>query len=227
MLDQRYQIAPAPNDRDERRCGTWKSRDVFQTSHLEMSISNLLTSFTGAFPSNITQSFCQTSAIRKDIKMTTLSDESLPPRSSLLTNLTTQTSLLTTLFTLLSQPSSSSAASTSTSNPHPGVSGTNSTSIPALYSALEAQTAQMRSITQNLYTHQKAWAGLKRKEAEVGALEERVRGLVRELERGRGELEGLVKDGRGVKKGIEGLEKGKSFLLGSVLLSLAGPSGRF
>lgn len=59
------------------------------------------------------------------------------------------------------------------------------------------------------------------------ALEERVRGLVRELERGRGELEGLVKDGRGVKKGIEGLEKGKSFLLGSVLLSFADHSVGF
>ena len=42
-------------------------------------------------------------------------------------------------------------------------------------------------------------------------MEEKVRELVTELEKGRAGLEAAVKVGRGVRRGIEGLEKGESF----------------
>ena len=72
----------------------------------------------------------------------------------------------------------------------------------------------MKDLVQSLYTHQTAWTELRQKEAEVRLLEEKVRELVTELERGRAGLEAAVKVGRGVRRGIEGLEKGESFFSG-------------
>jgi len=72
----------------------------------------------------------------------------------------------------------------------------------------------MKDLVQGLYTHQAAWTELRQKEAEVRLLEEKVRELVTELEKGRTGLEAAVKVGRGVRKGIEGLEKGESFFSG-------------
>ena len=54
---------------------------------------------------------------------------------------------------------------------------------------------------------------LRKKEEEVRELEKRVRGLLRSLEKGRGDLEGLVKEGKKVRKGIEGLEDGEFFVI--------------
>ena len=43
-------------------------------------------------------------------------------------------------------------------------------------------------------------------------LEQRVKGLIKGLERGKGELEGLVKSGREVVKGIEKVQEGEWLL---------------
>ncbi len=54
------------------------------------------------------------------------------------------------------------------------------------------------------YEHQLAWSELVKKRRQVELLEGRVRELVRELEKGRGELEVLIADG---KDGLESMER--------------------
>ncbi|GMK57129.1 hypothetical protein CspeluHIS016_0309690 [Cutaneotrichosporon spelunceum] len=104
-----------------------------------------------------------------------------PIRTSLLLALTTQGALLNELFAALSSSSSD---------------------IPALHASLVQSSAQLDSLAADAEEHQRAWAALLAQKREVEGLEMRVRGLLRELEGGRVELETLVDEGRRVSKSI-------------------------
>lgn len=116
----------------------------------------------------------------------TLSDP--PIRTSLLVALTTQGALLNELFAAL--PSASS-------------------NIPALHASLVQSSAQLDALAADAEEHQRAWAALLAQKWEVEGLERRVRGLLRELEGGRVELETLVDEGRRVSDSIALSEDGK------------------
>lgn len=115
----------------------------------------------------------------------TLSDP--PIRTSLLLALTTQGALLNELFTAL--PSASS-------------------DVPALHASLVQSSAQLDALARDAEAHQRAWDKLLAQKREVEALERKLRALIRELEGGRIELEGMVDEGRRVSEGIEKSESG-------------------
>lgn len=111
-----------------------------------------------------------------------------PIRTSLLLALTTQSALLTELFTAL-----------------PSAVG----DITGLYGSLVASATQLDSLARDAEAHQLAWMRLQAQKREVQDLEARVRGLVRELETGRVGLEAMVDEGRRIKEGIDASEKGE------------------
>ncbi|KAK4687688.1 mediator of RNA polymerase II transcription subunit 4, partial [Tremellales sp. Uapishka_1] len=117
----------------------------------------------------------------------TLSNTAAPPsiRSALLSNLSTQTTLLTQLFTTLSQPSSSS------------------TSLPSLYSSFQNTSADLSRLVEDVYDHQAKYRLMLEKKERVEALERRVRELLVSLEGDRSDLLGMVESSREVVKGIE------------------------
>ena len=119
---------------------------------------------------------------------------SKPPRILLLENLTTQTHLLTQLFTHLASanPPANSQPSTST-EPNP---------IHQIYTSLQSATDELARVVEAVQGHQLAFRGLERRKAEVMALERLVRGLVRDLERGRKELERVVCEAREIQSSI-------------------------
>ncbi|OCF79199.1 hypothetical protein I204_01146 [Kwoniella mangroviensis CBS 8886] len=124
------------------------------------------------------------------------SSSSIPPRQSLLQNLTTQSLLLTQLFTLLSSSPSSTA-------PNPGQGG----GIEQIYTALQLSTLDLSNLLRDTYTHQEEYKKLLDKKNNLENLEQRVRGLIRGLEHDRIELEQMVDNGKKVKKNIEQSEK--------------------
>jgi mediator of RNA polymerase II transcription subunit 4 len=117
---------------------------------------------------------------------------STPPRTLLLQNLTSQTHSLQTLFSSLSSP---------TPNP---------TALSTSLASIQTSSVELEHLVQEVWYHQIAWQELERKKAEVIGLEARVRGLLRGLEGGRRELEGMVEEGREVRKSIEQSERGRS-----------------
>ena len=118
------------------------------------------------------------------------SPSGLPPRNRLLTNLSTQSSLLTQLFTQISQRQQS--AQPSLSNP-----------TASTYTSLESSVDELGAIVKDLKAHQAAWARLEERRKEVKILEMEVRRVIGELESGRRELEGMVKQGMEVRETIE------------------------
>lgn len=116
----------------------------------------------------------------------TLSDP--PIRTSLLLALTTQSALLNELFSAL--PSASS-------------------DIPALHASLVQSSVQLDALARDTEEHQRCWDKLLAQKREVEDLERKVRGLIRELEGGRTELESMVDEGRRVSEGIEKSENGE------------------
>jgi hypothetical protein len=117
---------------------------------------------------------------------------STPLRTTLLTNLTSQTQTLQYLFHELSLP---------TPNPQ---------RITSLYSSLQASTTDLEGLVKEVWRHQRRWRELERKKEEVLGLERRVRALIMGLEEGRRELERMVEEGKEVRKGIERVENGES-----------------
>ncbi|WRT69082.1 uncharacterized protein IL334_006065 [Kwoniella shivajii] len=120
------------------------------------------------------------------------SSSSTPPRQALLQNLTTQSLLLTQLFSLLSSQSST--------NQQPN-------GAEQIYAAIQLSTLDLSNLVRETYAHQDEWRELQSKKRQVELLEGRVRSLMKTLESGRIELEGLVEDGQVIKKSIEQSEK--------------------
>ncbi|WVR09046.1 hypothetical protein IAU60_006106 [Kwoniella sp. DSM 27419] len=120
---------------------------------------------------------------------------SLPPRTSLLQNLSTQSILLTQLFSLVAAPSQGT--------PAPQTTG----AIEQIYAALQLSTLDLSSLVKEAHEHQAEWKRLQEQKAEVEMLEKRVRGLVQSLEHGRKELEGMVDKGRQVRSDIDRSER--------------------
>lgn len=156
------------------------------------------------------------------------SPSSQPIRTQLLTSLTAQTSLLSSLFNALSSSNPSSA----TPSIPPGVqqylqtlpSGSGSSlsannafgtqpvesGLQSIYRALEAVDAHFQTLVDEACEHQEAWDALMRKKAEAEDLERRVRETVIRLKEGKDELEEAVREGRKVREGIEKAGNGKS-----------------
>lgn len=111
-----------------------------------------------------------------------------PMRTSLLLALTTQQTLLNELFTAL--PSAAA-------------------DVPALHASLVQSASQLDALAKEAEEHQRKWGQLLAKQAEVSALEGRVRSLIKELEGGRIELEGMVDEGKKVAEGIDKSERGE------------------
>lgn len=120
-----------------------------------------------------------------------------PPPHSLLQNLTTQSLLLSHLFTLIASP------------PNPNTS--TQTQLNQVYSALQLSTLDLSGLVKEVGHHQEAYRRLVEKKNEVAGLEMRVRGLVKRLEEGRKELEGMIDQGERSLEDIEKSERGASF----------------
>ncbi|RSH95027.1 hypothetical protein EHS25_000113 [Saitozyma podzolica] len=133
---------------------------------------------------------------------------STAPHHALLDNLSQQSSLLTALFTHLSQPLSSNPSPLAIP-PIPSFPSTSSPSDPlnTIYAALAERERDLAGIVSRTYEHQAAYASLMRKRDEVSGLERRVRGLVKALERDRKELEGMVQSGEEIRESIAKSEK--------------------
>ncbi|TYJ57659.1 hypothetical protein B9479_001512 [Cryptococcus floricola] len=117
-----------------------------------------------------------------------------PPRQSLLQNLSTQSLLLTHLFTALSLP----------------LTPQTPPQISQLHTALQYSALDLAGLVREVEEHQKLWNKLQEKKEEVKQLERRVRGLVRNLEEGRRTLEGMVDQGVKQVAAIDKSENGVS-----------------
>lgn len=115
-----------------------------------------------------------------------------PPRTLLLQNLTAQSQTLSLLFNHLASAS-----------PDPQT-------ISHLHTDLAHSSTELERLVKDVWEHQVAWNEFERKRKEVVGLEERVRGLLRGLEGGRRELEGMVEEGREFRESIEKSERGRS-----------------
>ncbi|KAL1411149.1 hypothetical protein Q8F55_002099 [Vanrija albida] len=109
-----------------------------------------------------------------------------PIRSALLLALSTQSALLTELFTALP---------------------TNAGDVPGLHASLLQSSAALDALSRGAEEHQRRWARLQDKKREVEDLERRVRSLVRDLEGGRTELEAMVAEGGVVRENIDASER--------------------
>ncbi|WVQ93199.1 hypothetical protein IAU59_000263 [Kwoniella sp. CBS 9459] len=127
------------------------------------------------------------------------------PRLSLLQNLSTQSILITQLFSLLSAPPATNVTSQQL-NPNININS-NAQAIGQIYAAIQLSTLDLSSLVKETYEHQKEWQRFLAKKKEVEGLEKRVRGVMKRLEGCRGELEGLVEAGRTVRKDIEKSER--------------------
>jgi hypothetical protein len=118
------------------------------------------------------------------------SSSSTPPRTRLLTNLSTQSQLLDQFFTSLS--------SNSTTQQSP---------LPNLYSLLKETTDDLLKLRKDVQAHQEVWTRIERKKKEVVDLERRSRGLMRTLEAERRELDLMVREGREIMESVDKVEK--------------------
>lgn len=140
-----------------------------------------------------------------------------PPRTLLLQNLTTQTHLLTQLFTHLSQSSSSSSTSSTLSSSLIGAPSNQSNLINQLYTFLRSTTDDMASIVQQVRQHQTAYTDFERQKKSVISLERQVRSLIHSLESSRSELEAMISEARETAKSLDRATTGPSTLLSPFL----------
>lgn len=119
---------------------------------------------------------------------------SLPIRALLAANLAAQSTLLPQLFTLtasLSTPASSSS------------SARTQTAIARIYSQLAALDEELAQLTERARQHAAKWERMESLKRECILVEGEVRQRAMRLERGRRELEKLVKEARKTTEGIE------------------------
>ena len=135
-------------------------------------------------------------------------EDAIPPRTALLTNLVTTSSLISQLFATLSTSVAPPISSVSTS--------TNSAPLGGIYVAMQQTTVQLETLSQSLISHQRKYVEMRRKGEEVRSLEEGVRQALIGLESARKELDWVVSDSRGVLESIERLERGELFPSSSV-----------
>jgi mediator of RNA polymerase II transcription subunit 4 len=126
-----------------------------------------------------------------------ISTDSIPPRTRLLQNITTQTHLINQIFTSLS--SSSSLSSTA---PNP---------LPALYQQLNDTAEELLRLRDEIAVHQELWARIEVKKRNVIDMEKRVRGIMRTLESERGDLETMVLEGREIMASVDKVETSEWF----------------
>ena len=124
------------------------------------------------------------------------SSSSPPPRTRLLTNLSTQSQLLDQFFTSLS--------SSSTNQQSP---------LPHIYTLLKETTDDLLKLRKDVQAHQEVWTRIERKKKEVVDLERKSRALMRTLEGERRELDLMVKEGREIIESVDKVEKSKSRFL--------------
>jgi len=124
------------------------------------------------------------------------SSSSSPPRTRLLTNLSTQSQLLDQFFTSLS--------SSSTNQQSP---------LPHIYTLLKETTDDLLKLRKDVQAHQEVWTRIERKKKEVVDLERKSRALMRTLEGERRELDLMVKEGREIIESVDKVEKSKSRFL--------------
>ncbi|OCF40943.1 hypothetical protein I317_05221 [Kwoniella heveanensis CBS 569] len=135
------------------------------------------------------------------------------PRLSLLQNLSTQSILITQLFSLLSSglPPVPPATITGSQLPNFNVNANASAqAIEQIYAAIQLSTLDLSGLVKETYEHQAEWQRFLAKKREVEGLEKRVRGVMRRLEACRGELEEMVEIGREVRRDIERSETTQS-----------------
>jgi len=118
------------------------------------------------------------------------SSSSPPPRTRLLTNLSTQSQLLDQFFTSLS--------SSSTNQQSP---------LPHIYTLLKETTDDLLKLRKDVQAHQEVWTRIERKKKKVVDLERRSRALMRTLEGERRELDLMVKEGREIIESVDKVEK--------------------
>jgi len=119
-----------------------------------------------------------------------------PPRTRLLTNLSTQSQLLDQFFTSLS------SSSTNPQSP-----------LPHIYTLLKETTDDLLRLRKDVQAHQEVWTRIERKKKEVVDLERKSRALMRTLEGERRELDLMVKEGREIIESVDKVEKSKSRFL--------------
>ena len=126
---------------------------------------------------------------------------SQPPRSLLSANIAQQSALLNQLFSLVANPPSSASTSTSSLD-HP---------INQLYAALQGSTVELSRLVKDVWDHQEAWRELQKVKEQVKSLDGEVKGMIRELEKNRSELEGMVEEGRRARETIDRVTNGEHF----------------
>ncbi|WVF65530.1 hypothetical protein IAT40_000258 [Kwoniella sp. CBS 6097] len=159
-----------------------------------------------AIASASTSTFAQPS----DPSSSSSMSSSQAPRQSLLQNLSTQSILITQLFSLLSSPPPSSTTGPSTQSNFGTSPNPSAQAIEQIYAAIQLSTLDLSSLVKETYEHQAEWQRFLAKKKEVENLEKRVRGVMRRLEGSRGELEGMVEAGRAVRNDIEKSERAQS-----------------
>jgi hypothetical protein len=131
--------------------------------------------------------------------------ESTSLRNLLLANIAHQTELTDQLFSSLSHAALPDRTSRHhrTSRARPDLEA-----IPSLYDNLVEATEEQAQLLEHARRHQKRWRRLQSKRRQVQEMEDRVRGVLIELNRGGNELEELVEQGKQVVQKMEIAEKG-------------------
>jgi hypothetical protein len=132
--------------------------------------------------------------------------ESTSLRNLLLANIAHQTDLTEQLFSTLSHAALPQPASRSSRTPR---ARPDLEVIPALYDNLVEATEEQAQLLEHARRHQKRWRRLQWKRRQVQEMEDRVRGVLIELNRGGNELEELIEQGKQVVNKIQIAERGK------------------
>lgn len=127
--------------------------------------------------------------------------DNVPPRTTILANLSTQSQLINQIFNSLASPSSAQQ------QPH---QQQQETPLPLLYQLLDQTSAELLRLRKEVRAHQAVWARVERKKREVIMLEKRTRGIMRTLEKERSELETMVREGKEVMESVDKVERGMS-----------------
>lgn len=132
--------------------------------------------------------------------------DSISLRNLLLANIAHQTDLTDQLFSTLSHASLPQPTSRSSRTPR---ARPDLEAIPALYDNLVEATEEQAQLLEHARRHQKRWRRLQWKRRQVQEMEDRVRGVLIELNRGGNELEELIEQGKQVVDKIQIAERGK------------------
>ncbi|KAI5454956.1 hypothetical protein NCC49_002232 [Naganishia albida] len=130
--------------------------------------------------------------------------ESNSLRNLLLANIAHQTELTDQLFSTLSHAALPHPSSRHT---RPSRARPDFEAIPSLYDNLLEATEEQAQLLEHARRHQKRWRRLQWKRQQVQEMEDRVRGILIELDRGGNELEELVEQGKQVVAKIEIAER--------------------